>query len=51
MEGKVVVTKFKFFILKLWELARLSAAVACVYLVFSPKKLNSNEAFNVAFSY
>ena len=36
---------FQFLILKLWEFARLFAAMACVNLVFPPQKLNSNEAF------
>ena len=53
---KVIVSKFKFFILKLWEFARLFAAMACVNLVFPPQKLNSNDTlerdtrrFNAAF--
>ena len=33
---KVIVSKFKFFNLKLWEFARLFAAMACVNLVFRP---------------
>ena len=55
---KVIVSKFKFFILKLWEFARLFAAMACVNLVFPPQKLNSNDTlqrdtrgFNAAFSH
>ena len=51
-------SKFKFFILKLWEFARLFAAMACVNLVFPPQKLNSNDTlqrdtrgFNAAFSH
>ena len=54
---KVIVSKFKFFILKLWEFARLFAAMACVNLVFPSQKLNSNgtlqrdtRGFNAAFS-
>ena len=53
---KVIASKFKFVMLKLWEFARLFAAVACVNLVFPPQKLNSNDAlqrdtrrFNAAF--
>ena len=53
---KVIVSKFNFFILKLWEFARLFAAMACVNLVFPPQKLNSNDTlqrdtirFNTAF--
>ena len=42
MVRKVIVSKFKFFILKLWEFARLFAAMACVNLVFPSQKLNSN---------
>ena len=38
-----VVPLFKLFILKLWELARLFAATACVNLVFPPQKPNSND--------
>ena len=58
MARKVVVSKFKFLILKLCEFARLYTAMACVNLVFSPQKLNSNETLqldtrgiNVAFSH
>ena len=57
MVRKVIVSKFKFFILKLWEFARLFAAMACVNLVFPSQKLNSNgtlqrdtRGFNAAFS-
>ena len=57
MARKVIVSKFKFFIMKLWEFARLFTATACVNLIFPPQKLNSNEAlqldtrgFNAAFS-
>ena len=40
---KVIASKFKFFILKLWEFARLQfAAMACVNLVFNLQKPNSN---------
>ena len=56
MVRKVIVSKFKFFILKLWEFARLFAAMGCVNLVFPPQKLNSNDTlqqdtirFNAAF--
>ena len=56
MERKVIVSKFKFFILKLREFARLFAAMGCVNLVFPPQKLNSNDTlqqdtirFNAAF--
>ena len=35
--------KFKLFILNLWELVRLFAAMACVNLVFPRQKRNSNE--------
>ena len=55
---KTVVSKFKIIILKLWEITRLFAAMACVNLVFPPQKLNSNETlqqdtrgFNAAFSH
>ena len=41
---KVIVSKFKFFILKLWEFACLFAAMACVNVVFTPQKPNSNGA-------
>ena len=34
---KVIVSKFKFFNLKLWEFARLFAEMACVNLVFRPQ--------------
>ena len=51
-----IVSKFKFFILKLQEFARLFAAMGCVTLVFPPQKLNSNDTlqqdtirFNAAF--
>ena len=44
--------------MKLWDFARLFAAVACVNFVFPPQKLNANETlqldkrgFDVAFSY
>ena len=54
---KVVVSKFNFYILKLWEFARLFATMACVNLVFPSQKLNSNgtlqrdtREFNAAFS-
>ena len=54
---KVIVSKFKFFNLKLWEFARLFAAMAFVNLVFRLQKLNSNgtlqrdtRGFNAAFS-
>ena len=57
MERKVIVSKFNFFILKLWEFARLFAAMACVNLLFPPQKLNSNKTlqlntrgFNAVFS-
>ena len=40
---KVIVSKFKFFILKLWEFAGLFAAMACVNLFFPPQKVNSND--------
>ena len=40
---KVMVSKFKFFVLKLWEFARLFAAMACENLVFPPQKLNSDD--------
>ena len=57
MARKVIVSKFKFSIMKLWEFARLFIVTACVNLVFPPQKLNSNEAlqldtrgFNAAFS-
>ena len=57
MARKVIVSKFKFFVLKLWEFARLFAAMACVNLVFPSQKLNSNgtlqrdtREFNAAFS-
>ena len=57
MARKVTVSKFKYFILKLWEFARLFTAMACVNLVFSPQKLNSNgtlqldtRGFNASFS-
>ena len=55
MARKVIVSKFKFFILKLREFARLFAAMGCVNLVFPPQKLNSNDTlqqdtrFNAAF--
>ena len=46
-----------YFILNLWEFARLFAAMACVNLVFPLQKLNSNDTlqrdtkgFNAAFS-
>ena len=51
-------SKLNFFILKLWEFVRLFAAMACVNLVFPPRKLNSNgtlqrnkRGFNAAFSH
>ena len=57
MARKVTVSKFKYFILKLWEFARLFTAMACVNLVFSTQKLNSNgtlqldtRGFNASFS-
>ena len=34
-----IVSKFQFFILKLWELARFFAAMTCVNLVFPPQKI------------
>ena len=53
---KAIVSKFKFFILKLLKFARLFTAMACVNLVFPPQKLNSNDTlqrdtteFNAAF--
>ena len=53
-----MVSKFKFFVLKLWEFARLFAAMACENLVFPPQKLNSDDTlqrdtrgFNAAFSH
>ena len=55
MARKVIVSKFKFFILKLREFARLFAAMRCVNLVFPPQKLDSNDTlqqdtrFNAAF--
>ena len=36
-------SKFKFFILKLWEFSGLFAAMACVNQFFPPKKVNSND--------
>ena len=55
---KVIVSKFQFFVLKLWEFARLLAAMACENLVFPPQKLNSDDTlqrdtrgFNAAFSH
>ena len=39
---KIIVSKFKFIILKLWEFPRLFAAMACVNLVFPPQKVNSD---------
>ena len=57
MTRKVIVSKNKFFILKLWEFACLFTAMAYVNLVFPSLKLNSNETlqldtreFNAAFS-
>ena len=57
MARKVIVSRLDFFILKLWEFARLFIAMACVNLVFPPQKLNSNatlqldtKGFNAAFS-
>ena len=54
---KAIVSKFKFFNLKLREFARLFAAMAFVNLVFRLQKLNSNgtlqrdtRGFNAAFS-
>ena len=56
--GESVVSKFKFFVLKLWEFARLFAGMACVNLVSPPKNLNSNatlqrdtRGFNAALSH
>ena len=53
----VIVIKFEFFVSKLWEFARLFAAMACENLVFPPQKLNSDDilqrdtkGFNAAFS-
>ena len=47
-----------FFILKLWEFARLFSVMACVNLVFPPQKIISIDtlqrdtvAFNAAFSH
>ena len=59
MVKKSIVSKFNFFfILKLFEFARLFAAIASVNLVFPPQKLNSNEplqrdrrGFDAAFSH
>ena len=55
---KVIVGKFKFFILKLWEFTRLFIAMASVNLVFLSQEPNSNEVlqldtrgFNAAFSH
>ena len=55
--GKWLWVNSIFFILKLWEFARLFAAMACVNLVFPSQKLNSNgiiqrdtRGFNAAFS-
>ena len=39
---KVMVSKFNFYMLKLWEFARLFTAMACVDLVFPSQKQNSN---------
>ena len=36
-------SKFKFSILKLWEFSGLFAAMACVNLFFTPKRVNSND--------
>ena len=41
--GKQLWVNSNFFILKLWELARLFATMACVNLVIPPQKLNWNE--------
>ena len=38
MAREVLVSKFNFFTLKLWELARLFVAIACENLVFPPQK-------------
>ena len=53
---KVTVSKFKIFIFKLWEFARLFYTMACVNLVFPPQNLNSDDTlqrdirrFNAAF--
>ena len=58
MAGKVIVSKFKFLILKLCKFACLFTAMARVNLVFSPKKQNLNgtlqlvtRGFNAAFSH
>ena len=55
---KVIVSKFKFFVLEMWEFARLFAATACENLVFPPKKQNSDDTlqqdtmgFNAVFSH
>ena len=47
-----------YFVLKLWEFARLFAAMACENLVFPPQKLNSDDilqrdtrGFHAAFSH
>ena len=47
MATKVIVSKFKFSIMKLWEFARLFTVTACVNLAFPPQKLNSNEALQL----
>ena len=47
MARKLIASKLKLFILKLWELARLSAAMASVNLVFPPQKLNLNETLQL----
>ena len=47
MARKVIVSKFKFFIMKLWEFARLFTATARVNLIFPSQKLNSNEALQL----
>ena len=44
---KVIVSKFKFFNLKLWEFARLFAAMAFVNLVFRLQKLHIPSILSV----